>query len=138
MRRHTIAIALLVSTFVGTLFAQHAVAPTQRYHRLICLVHLTGSGTKDDPQTAEYVPAAIDVASRSGIIAWAKQITDDGKMAIIQVVAVDRNAFAPIFADTRPEIRVFEIGKDSQATIEAEMQKYKKGFTLDSIKVLAQ
>jgi hypothetical protein len=35
-------------------------------------------------------------------------------MATIHVVAVNRNAFAQILADTRPEVRVFEIGKDSR------------------------
>ncbi len=35
-------------------------------------------------------------------------------------------------------LKVFEIGKDSPATIEAFMQQYKKGFSLDSLKVVAQ
>jgi hypothetical protein len=59
-------------------------------------------------------------------------------MAIVHYVAADRGAFASILADTRPEIRVFEIGKDKPAAIEAEMKKYKKDFTLDSIQVVAQ
>jgi hypothetical protein len=36
-------------------------------------------------------------------------------MAIVHVVAPSRTALAAILADTRPEIRVFEIGKDSRA-----------------------
>jgi hypothetical protein len=59
-------------------------------------------------------------------------------MAIIHVVAVNRSAFAQILADTRPEVRVFEIGKDSRAAIEAEMQKYKAGFDLSKFQVMAQ
>jgi hypothetical protein len=50
-------------------------------------------------------------APLTGIVAWASQTTDDGTMAIIHIVAVDHNSFAAIFADTRPEIKVFEIGK---------------------------
>ena len=50
-------------------FAQHAVDPAQRYHRLICLVHLTGSGKQRDEIRAEYVPAAMDATSRAGVIA---------------------------------------------------------------------
>jgi len=122
--------------FISSLFAQHAVDPAQRYHRLICLVHLTGSGKPGDEIKAEYVPS--DVTSRAGIIAWSMQITDDGKMAIVHLVAVDRNAFAPILADKRPEIRVFEIGKDTQQAIETEMRKYKANFSLDSLKVVAR
>ncbi len=66
------------------------------------------------------------------------QLADDGKMAIVHYVAVDRGAFAAILADTRPEIRVFEIGKDKPAAIEAEMRKYKKDFTLANFPVVAQ
>jgi hypothetical protein len=119
-------------------FGQHAVDPTQLYHRLICIVHLTGSGKKDDPQRPEYVPGPMDTVDRSGIVAWSSTPTDDGKMVIIQVVAVDRNAFAAILADKRPDVKVFEIGVDSQDKIEKEIQKHKSGFTLDSLKVVAQ
>jgi len=56
-------------------------------------------------------------------------------MAIIQIVAADHRAFDSILGDTRPEIRVFEIGKDSPATIQAAMQQYKKDFDLNSFQV---
>jgi hypothetical protein len=72
------------------------VDPAQRYHRLICLVHLTGSGKRGDENRTEYLPT--EATSRAGIIAWNMQIADDGKMAIIHLAAVDRNAFAPILA----------------------------------------
>jgi len=54
------------------------------------------------------------------------------------LVAADRKAFASIFADTRPEIRVFEIGVATRAQIEAEMGVHKAGFSLDSLKVVAR
>jgi hypothetical protein len=66
------------------------------------------------------------------------QVSDDGKMAIVHMVAVDRHAFEAILADKRAEIRVFEIGKDSREDIETELKKYKKDFNLDSLRVLAQ
>lgn len=59
-------------------------------------------------------------------------------MAIVHYVAVNRKAFAGILADTRPEVRVFEIGRDDRSTIETEMKKYKKDFNLDTLKVYAQ
>ena len=134
------AILLVVSSqyAVGQM-GQHAVDPSQRYHRLICLVHLSGSGKHDDdPILPEYVPGISDKAARTGIIAWSSQIADDGKMAIIQMVAVDRKAFDAILADKRAEIRVFEIGKDKKEAIESEMRKYKKDFSLDAFRVVAQ
>jgi hypothetical protein len=153
MRQYVLVFALTLAIFPGTAPADqtqvqaqaqaapgaisHAVDPANRYHRLICLVHLTGSGTKTDPTRPEYTPTSID-PSRAGIIAWSFQLTDDGTMAIVHYVAVNRSAFAAILADTRAEIRVFEIGKAAPAAIEAEMQKYKANFTLKSLQVVAQ
>jgi hypothetical protein len=135
MQRSAAAFALLISTFVGTVFGQHSVDPYQRYHRLICLVHLAGSGTASDPIRPEYVPTSADAPSGSGILAWSFQITDDQQMAIVQYVAADPKAFASILADTRPEVLIFEIGKDDRNTIETAMQKYKAGFNLDRMKL---
>jgi hypothetical protein len=137
-RRFSALWAILIALYSGSLFGQHAVDPGQRYHRLICLVHFNGSGHKDDPILPEYVPGPSHTPSRDGIIAWGSTPTDDGKMVIIHVVAVNRHAFDTIFADKRPEIKVFEIGVDSQQTIEAFMQKHKAGFSLDRLRVMAQ
>jgi hypothetical protein len=91
-------ISVLLLTFSGfSAFAQHAVDPAQRYYRFICLVHLNGSGKKGDEIKPEYAPA--ELGSREGIIAWSMQTADDGKMAIVQYVAVNRHAFD---AMTRP------------------------------------
>jgi hypothetical protein len=102
MLRYAASFAILLSAFSGIgRGQQHAVDPTQGFHRLVCLVHLTGSGN-------------------------------------VHFVAADRKAFQSIFADTRPEIRVFEIGVATQAQIEAEMGMYKAGFSLENLKVVAR
>jgi len=100
-------------------------------------VHLTGSGKKGDPIRPEYVPSALD-PKRKGIIAWSVQLTDDKKMAIVHMVAVDHHAFDAILADARPEIKVFEIGKTPKVAIEAELGLLKAGFDLGKFQVLAQ
>jgi hypothetical protein len=106
--------------------------PSMRYYRLICLVHLVGTGGKGDPIRPEYVPTAID-AKRQWIVAWSFQLTDDRKMAILHVVATNRAGFAPILADTRPEVKVFEIGKDGSAAIEGALGAVKAGFSLNTL-----
>lgn len=111
MRRLVILITLLPSTFAGLLPAQHAVDPARLYYRVICLVYLTGTGQVGDAVLPEYVPKASAASSRDGIIAWSSQITDNGQMAIVHLVAVNHHAFDALLADTRPEIKVFEIGK---------------------------
>ncbi len=166
MRGIIVAIVLFLGAGGAAFSQKKAADPTQRYFRLICLVHLTGSGKQGDPIVPEYVvagtataqaaitaavgisktttaatpvtAAAPPLSSRPGILSWSMQKTDDGKMAIVHIVAADPSAFAAILADTRPEIRVFQIGKDSKATIEATMRQYKKGFSLDSFEVFAQ
>lgn len=138
MRFFPLSAALLLALSCTGVFAQHAVDPAQRYHRLICLVHFTGAGTIQDPKRPEYVPGPSDKRDRAGIIAWSVTPTDDGQMAIVHLVAVNRHAFDAVLADTRPEIKVFEIGKDSRQTIEAFMQQYKAGFSLDQLQVVAQ
>jgi hypothetical protein len=140
MLRFAAAFLVLAGLFSGTVFGQHAVDPAQRYHRLICLVHLTGTGTLTDPIRPEFVPDEEERGrlGRAGIIAWGFQVTDDGKMAIVHLVSPDRRAFARILADQRPEIRVFELGKHDRSVIETEMRKYKRDFDLDTLEVAAQ
>ena len=119
------------------LLAQHAVDPANRYFRVVALVHLTGSGKRGDPVRPEYAPTVLD-AKRRGIIGWSAQLTDDKKMAIVHMVAVDHHAFDAILADARPEIKVFEIGKTPKAVIEAELGLLKAGFDLGKFQVAAQ
>ncbi len=121
-----------------SVFAQHAVDPSQRYHRLICLVHYTGAGTKEDPRRPEYIPGPNDTHDRKGIVAWSATPTDDGNHVIIHVVAVDRHAFDTILADARPDVKIFEIGKDKPDEIEAFMRQHKKDFKLDQLRTVAQ
>lgn len=175
MSRKTAIYFLLCCGMPGVLPAQRAVNPVNRYFRLICLVHLTGSGKGDAPVMPEYVAEGVKAAqaasqtetlqakaaasipagetaqagaklpgtstpmtSRPGILAWSMLPSDDKTMAIVQVVAADRAALAPFLNDKRPEIRVFEIGRDSKEKIEAELRKYKSDFDLASFQVVAQ
>jgi hypothetical protein len=180
MQRAVFVFSLFLLNASGILLAQKAADPTQRYFRIIALVHLTGSGQAGDAIVPEYVvqgtavavaartastgattnptapssaarpavvagvpvlsvaTATVPTSSRPGYLAWQMQITDDRTMAIIQIVAADHHAFDSILADTRPEIHVFEIGRDSAATIQATMQQYKKDFNLGTFKVVAQ
>ncbi len=94
--------------------------------------------TEKDRDDSRPAPTKAFLVSRPGIIAWGMQPSDDGKMAILQVVAVDRHAFDAILSDKRPEIRVFEIGKVSKDSIETEMREFKRDFKLDEFRVLAQ
>lgn len=119
--------------------AQPRVVPTHtRHRRVIALVHLTGSGKHGDPLRPEFAPLATGKSRddvRTGIVAWTFQLTDDKKMAIVHFAAENPAALQALRNDRRPEIRVFEIGKDRPDRIEAEMRKYKKDFRLNDIEL---
>ena len=59
-------------------------------------------------------------------------------MAIVHLVAANHHAFDAILADKRPEIKVFEVGKDSRAAIEGALGPVKAGFDLSRFQVVAQ
>src|SRR5215469_620649 len=63
MQRAAAVIILFILNVNGILFAQKlAVDPSQRYFRIICLVHLTGSGGPNDPIVPEYVLQGVAVS----------------------------------------------------------------------------
>jgi hypothetical protein len=118
-------------------FSQQKVDMRNTHERLYLAVPIVGSGTPDDPRRPLYVPAPVAGAppARDGIIAFAFQESDDGKSALVQLVARDRAAFNAIFEDNRADVKLFEKGKDSRSDIETEFRKYKKNFDLDTLSV---
>lgn len=92
---------------------------------------------KGDPIRPEYVPSVAD-DKREGILAWSIQLTDDKHMAIIHMVAANHHAFDTLLNDKRPEIQVFEIGKQSQTLIETTLKLVKKDFDLNKFQVVAR
>ena len=104
------------------------------YRRIYCVVPMVGAGTWADPKRPKYAPAAPqDPTSRSGILAYAYQPSDDGNFALVQFVAVHRAAFHDVQADA--SAKTFQRGTDDPVAILTEFQKYKKGFKLDTIEV---
>lgn len=137
MRRCLWLFLLFCSSFPRILSAQQAVPAAARYYRLICLVHLTGSGEKGDRIRPEVV-GDLPAADRKGIVAWKMIPSDDGKMALVHLVALDPHVFDALRADKRPEVRVFEIGRQGKDEIERELKKFRKDFDLTKFEVEAQ
>ena len=57
-----------------------------------------------------FAPSAAETRIGSGIIEYRWTPTDDGKYAVVEFVARDRKALAPILADART-LKAFEKGK---------------------------
>jgi hypothetical protein len=90
---------------------------------------MVGKGTPADPRRPQYAPwPPSRSASRTSIIGYSHQISDDGKVALVEFVAHDRSAFQAIFNDK--SVTVFEKGRDKKADIEKGLKKYKKDFDL--------
>jgi hypothetical protein len=117
----------------------HQVDPTQSYHRVYAKVPIVGSGKRGDEIRPMFVPLPAQASKdHTGVIAWQMQLCDDGKSALVEFVGATPKDLASIVNSTDPNVIVFERGKHSQAEIEAEFQKYKKGFALNSFGVRAQ
>lgn len=131
---------LLVALFLWVpLGAQHRVNPQNMYERVLCVVPMIGSGSAGDPIRPQYAPLPLPLGtppSRDGIIAFSFQISDDGKLALVEFVAFNRGAFKGLLADTNPNIKVFRKGKDKRQDIEAEFKKHKKDVDLNTFGVL--
>jgi len=130
-------IGVTVLTLATALVAQHRVDLHNSYHRLIAVVPLAGSGTAADPIRGKYVPTAQSAGPPgTGIIAFAAEPSDDGTRAIVELVAVQRAALAPILADH--SILVFEKGVAKSTAIESAIRPFRKDFSLQSFGVAVQ
>jgi len=109
--------------------AQRRIDPRNTHERIICIVPVVGAGTRQDPKRPKHAPwPPSSVKSANGIIAFSQQISDDGKLALVELVARDRSAFQSILADK--SVTVFDRKKDNKDDMEKELKKYKKDFDL--------
>ncbi len=131
-----LALLLLFST----LYSQQPVNPRNTHERLLCIVPMVGRGTPDDPRRPMFAPAPAargKAPSREGIIAYTYQVSDDGRYALAEFVALDRTAFKPILdqQDRSVDVKAFVKGKDKKADVEAEFRKLKRDFDADRSEV---
>ena len=61
---------------------------------------LVGTGTITDPKRPMFapLPSAVSPASRTGILGYSFQLSDDGQFALVEFVAAQRSAFKDILA----------------------------------------
>jgi hypothetical protein len=123
----SLVIALLALASVVS--AQRRVDPRNTYSRVIAVVGFVGTGTSSDPRRPQYAPWPPS-QDPSGIIAFSYIPSDDGKFALVELVARDRAAFQPLFNDKT--ITVFEKGRANKSQIESTLKLYRKDFSLDT------
>ena len=119
--------------------AQRRVDPRNIYHRVVGVLPLIGSGAAGDPVRPKYAPAgSLAAAPGTGIIAYAFELSDDGKYAIAELVAVDRTVLLPILADRSAGVLIFEKGRVAGSQIEAAVKQYRKDFSMQKFGVAIQ
>src|SRR5260370_1085602 len=74
---------------------KYRVSPRNMYERLVTVVPIIGAGTYADPKRPMYapLPSQADPLSRTGILAYSYQTSDDGKYALVEFIARDPGAF---------------------------------------------
>ena len=109
------------------MFAEQKLLPANLHERLIAIVPMVGSGTLNDPKRPLFAPLTPDP---KGILSYSYELTDDKKFAIVEFVALNSKAFAPILADKRVQ-KTFQKDKDKRDDMEKELKKQKADFDLD-------
>jgi hypothetical protein len=126
-----------VLCFGVALSAQRRVDPRYSYHRVIAVVPLVGAGSPEDPIRGKYVPTPQTAGPPgTGIIAFAVELTDDGKRAIVELVAVQRATLARSWRTVASWF--FEKGVARAADVESAIQPLRKDFSLQTFGVPIQ
>jgi hypothetical protein len=132
-----VTVCLLVPSLSYTAPPDHAVI----YPRLICIVPMIGTGSMQDPYRPLFAPSLqarqesmepFDESSQ--IIAFQSVPSDDGKTAIVILVARSYSAFAPIMKDSRV-VRYFERDRWKGDDLIRELQKYRKNFEAKMLRI---
>jgi hypothetical protein len=100
------------------------------HERIIAVVPVIGSGTYEDPKRPLFAPSGRE--SVPGLISWSWQASDDGKLAIVEFVAENKDVLRPIAADARV-LKSFEKGKAKLEDVEKELRKYRKDYVLGNV-----
>ncbi len=106
--RYRLCFVVAFLCLAATLLAQRRVDSRNSYYRVIAVVPLVGSGTPGDPIWPKHVPSGeAGGQTASGIVAFACELSDDGKHAVVELVGVNQAALADVIADHSAGMLVF-------------------------------
>ncbi len=130
--KQRLACALLGVTGTAGIAAGQAVGAHNQGERTLMIVPMVGAGTYEDPRRPLVMPRTGS-GMPAGVLAIRFEESDDGKFALVEVVAVDRKslnaAVAPVAS--RSDVRRFDKGSARKVDIEEEFRARKKNFDLD-------
>ena len=111
--------------------------PADAGEHIIAVVPLIGAGTPDDPVRPMFLPKPRDVQAAlirgeaPSILSSHFTLADDGKTAIVEFAASDRQSYKPILdAAAAGSITAFDLDKVPEQDLNQRFQRWKKGFDL--------
>lgn len=102
--------------------------PDQAYERIWAVVPLVGAGTATDPKR----PMFSDLP---GILAYKMEISDNGRLALVEFVAKDRRVFKQLQDSRLPDVLSFDRGPGRAQQILTEFRRHKRNFRLEGFSV---
>lgn len=118
---------LLILACAFTMVAQDRVPEQYLHERILAIVPMIGAGTSEDPIRPMFMPKPGE-ESKSPFLSVQYEISDDGKSALVEFVAPDKEAFKEILAARGRDAQVFERGKSSTEEVEREFSKVKQNY----------
>ena len=99
--------------------------------RVVLICPVAGEGTARAPRRPICAPDAAEIGPEA-IVSFTSILSDDRKYALVEVVAHNRKALAPLLADARAEVKKFDRSRGAKKEdIETEFRKYKRDFSFD-------
>ncbi len=122
--------AVIFPTFLS---AQNAVDRRNVGERLICIVPMVGEGTYEDPKRPLFAPKPEELSKDgSGIVSFSFELSDDGKTALVELVARTPEALKAVLQSARADVKIFRKGLATKEEIETAFKVHKKDFNADS------
>lgn len=97
----------------------------------MAVVPMVGDGTPASPRRPLFAPIGARVSGEpaiAGITGFQYQVSDDGRLAIVEFTARNRSVFAQIVSSARADVKSFEPGRISEAALVTELRKHKRDF----------
>ena len=127
MRSFCVFLAALTS--ITHLYAgQRFVDPTNTYHRVYAIVPMLPSSSEASAARPKHAPLPDEIGPKTRILGFSSELSDNGSVALIEIVALDRAALQNVLSDN--SVQVWEKGASNLLAMEIAFRQLKRNFSL--------
>jgi hypothetical protein len=142
--RRAVAPVVCLLACVWSSPAQQREDAGRMYERIYAIVPMIGSGTLADPKRPMFIPAPGQrvAGDRTGIIAFNSVTSDDGTVALVEIITATKTDLAPIKAQITAQIpltagvQLFDRNSTMPSVVQAAFQSMKKNFDITKFRVV--